>query len=43
MHNALSPIITSQQRKAALVEALWIENAAAPAHLSEEDIAFLLG
>jgi len=36
-------ILALQQRKAALAEALWSEDAASPAHLTEDDIAFLLG
>lgn len=36
-------ILALQQRKAALAEALWSENSATPAHLTEDDIAFLLG
>jgi superfamily II DNA or RNA helicase len=36
-------ILALQQRKAALAEALWSEDAASPAHLTEDDIAYLLG
>lgn len=36
-------ILALQERKAALAEALWSEDAAAPAHLTADDIAFLLG
>ena len=36
-------ILALQQRKAALADALWSEDAATPAQLSEDDIAFLLG
>jgi len=36
-------ILALQERKASLAEALWSEDAAAPAHLTEDDIAFLLG
>ncbi|GBQ24925.1 DNA/RNA helicase superfamily II [Gluconacetobacter sacchari DSM 12717] len=36
-------ILILQERKAAFAEALWSENAATPAALSEDDIAFLLG
>lgn len=36
-------ILTLQQRKAALADTLWSEDAASPAHLTEDDIAFLLG
>ena len=36
-------ILALQQRKAALAEALWSEDAATPAQLNEDDIAFLLG
>lgn len=36
-------ILALQQRKAALAEALWSEDGATPAHLTEDDIAFLLG
>ena len=36
-------ILALQQRKAALAEALWSEDAATPAHLTEDDITFLLG
>ncbi|WP_457355524.1 DEAD/DEAH box helicase [Sphingomonas sp. UYP23] len=35
-------ILALQQRKSALAEALWSEDAATPAHLTEDDIAFLL-
>ncbi|MGY2735038.1 DEAD/DEAH box helicase [Sphingomonas sp. UYP23] len=35
-------ILALQQRKAALAEALWSEDAATPVHLTEDDIAFLL-
>ena len=36
-------ILTLQQRKAALADTLWSEDAASPAHLTEDDIYFLLG
>jgi SNF2 family DNA or RNA helicase len=36
-------ILTLQQRKAALADTLWSEDVASPAHLTEDDIAFLLG
>ena len=36
-------ILALQQRKATLAQALWSEDAASAAQLSEEDIAFLLG
>jgi superfamily II DNA or RNA helicase len=36
-------ILILQQRKAALADTLWSEDAASPAHLTEDDIAFLLG
>jgi SNF2 family DNA or RNA helicase len=36
-------ILALQERKAALADTLWSEDAATPAHLTEDDIAFLLG
>ena len=35
-------ILALQQRKASLAEVLWSEDAATPAHLTEDDIMFLL-
>jgi len=36
-------ILALQERKAALADSLWSEDVASPAHLTEDDIAFLLG
>ena len=36
-------ILALQERKAALADTLWSEDAATPAHLTEDDIVFLLG
>lgn len=36
-------ILTLQQRKAALADTLWSEDATSPADLTEDDITFLLG
>jgi superfamily II DNA or RNA helicase len=36
-------ILALQQRKAGLAEALWSADTTTPAHLTEDDIAFLLG